>query len=105
MIVSQAATIERVSEAMSLRALQVDVIASNVANRDTEGYQRMRVRFDSAMRRADAVRVEPDPTGTPPSIEDDLAQLASTSMRYHAMASSLSRYFSLLATIANPARA
>ena len=54
MIVSQAATIERVSEAMSLRALQLDVIASNVANRDTEGYQRMRVRFDSAMRRADA---------------------------------------------------
>lgn len=105
MIVSQAATIERVSEAMSLRALQLDVIASNVANRDAQGYQRMRVQFDSALQRADTAHVEPDLTGSTPSIEDDLTQLASTSMQYQAMASSLSRYFALLATIANPTRA
>jgi flagellar basal body rod protein FlgB len=105
MVVSQAATIERVSEAMSLRALQLDVIASNVANRDAEGYQRMRVQFDSALQRSGAVRIEPDVTGPTPSIEDDLVQLASTSMQYQALAGSLSRYFSVLATIANPTRA
>lgn len=93
---------DQVAAAMSLRNLQHQVIASNIANRDAHGYQRMQVQFDGAMERAGAARIVADTAEQPASLEDDLVALSSNSMRYQAMASVLSRYFSIAAAIANP---
>lgn len=96
------AVIDQVSAAMSLRSLQHEVIASNVANRDAQGYQRMKLQFDGAMDRAGAARIVADDAAGSASLEDDLVALSSNSMRYQALAGALSRYFSIVDAIANP---
>ena len=94
--------VDQVSAALSRASLQHEVIASNIANRDTEGYQRLQLRFDAAMERASVVA---EPPGTddqaPVSLEQDLVALSSNSARYGALARVLSRYFSIAGAITN----
>jgi flagellar basal body rod protein FlgB len=97
--------IDQVSAALSLASLRHEVIASNIANRDAEGYQRQQVRFDAAMERADVVAEPADPSGDAQvSLEQDLVALSSNSAQYAALARVLSRYFSILNAITNYGR-
>lgn len=100
--------IDRISASMSVSGLQQQVIASNIANRDTQGYQRLRLQFDRAMDQAmdtpDAASITTASPGAPVSIEQDLVALSTNSMQYEAMARVLSRYFSLIGSITNPNR-
>ena|SRR5690348_14180666 len=92
--------IDQISAALSVASLNHRVIASNIANRDSEGYQRLQVRFDAAMDRATVVperTAASDPTST--SLEGDLVELSANSAQYEAMARVLSRYFSILNAI------
>ena len=96
--------VDQISAAMSVCNLRHQVIASNIANRDTQGYQRLQLSFDRAMDRATVttVPVESSPTsGSQPQvpIEQDLVDLSANAGRYQSMARVLSRYFSILATI------
>lgn len=110
--------VEQVSSALSLATLRNQVIASNIAHRDTQGYQRLQVSFDEAMAGAAAPAgsfapgraltpravVTADATGTPPSLEQDMVALSTNTMNYQALARALSRYFSIAQTIANGGR-
>src|SRR5262245_26836323 len=72
MTVPTVSVVDQVSAALSLASLKHEVIASNIANRDTQGYRRLQVSFDAAMERA---RIEPaaaDPTDPQVSLEQDL---------------------------------
>lgn len=94
--------IDQIAASMSVRSLEHQVIASNIANRDTQSYQRLKVRFDQAMDRAGAARIATEDSGTPVSLEQDLVALSSSSMHYQALARSLSRYFAVIAAITRP---
>ena len=97
--------IDQIGAALSVSSLRHEAIASNIANRDSEGYRRLHVRFTGALDAAGDVRLAPEAApGTPPSLEQDLVALSSNALRYEALTRSLSRYFSILAVIANPNR-
>jgi flagellar basal body rod protein FlgB len=117
MSIPAVSVIDQVSSALSVASLQNKVIASNIANRDTQGYQRLQVRFDEAMERAgvqDGVRggvsasIVAEPTdadaSAPVSLEQDLVALSTNTGRYGALARSLSRYFSIMNAITNYSR-
>ncbi len=93
--------IEQVSASMSNRSLQHQLIASNIANRDTPGYQRLKLQFDHALGAAVSSADAPD---TAVSLEQDLVALSSNVSQYQAMARVLNRYFSILAAITNQSR-
>jgi flagellar basal-body rod protein FlgB len=105
MTIPALSVVDQVSAALSLASLRHQVIASNIANRDTEGYQRLQVRFDAAMERADVV---PEPVdaneAAPVSLEQDLVALSSNSGQYESLARVLSRYFSIVSAITNYSR-
>jgi flagellar basal-body rod protein FlgB len=94
--------VDQVSAALSRASLQHEVIASNIANRDTAGYQRLQLRFDAALDRA-TIAAEPAGPGVdaPVSLEQDLVALSSNSARYEALARVLNRYFSIVSAITN----
>ena len=96
--------IQQVSAAMSRCSLQHQVNVANIANRDSQGYQRMRLHFDAAMDRAGTSRVVADNVTSAPSLEQDLVAMSTNLMHYQVMARSLSRYFSIIAAITNPNR-
>lgn len=98
------AVIDQISAAMSVRTLQHHVIASNIANRDAHGYQRLKVRFDHAMGEATAASVAVDRADAPVSLEQDLLALTSNSAHYEAMARVLGRYFSIISAITSYSR-
>jgi flagellar basal-body rod protein FlgB len=105
MSIPAVSVVDQVSTALSLASLKNQVIASNIANRDTQGYQRLQVRFDAAMARADVVAEPAEASAdTPVSLEQDLVTLSSNSGRYEALARVLNRYFSLVSTITNSGR-
>lgn len=104
MVSPAASVIEQISAAMSVSNLQHQVNVSNIANRDTQGYQRMKVQFDRAMGSADAATVVTDRSNAPVSLEQDLVAMSTNLMQYQAMARALGRYFSIAAAIANPNR-
>lgn len=89
--------VSEVSAALSATSLRHQVIASNIANRDTQGYQRLQVQFDRAMGAVVAL----EPGNEPPSIEQDLVALSANSTRYEALTRVLSRYFSIVNAIAS----
>jgi len=99
-----ASVIEQISAAMSLSTLQHQVNVANIANRDSQGYQRMRLKFDAAMDRTGTARVVADTPGTPPTLEQDLVAMSTNLIHYQVMARSLNRYFSIVAAITNPNR-
>lgn len=92
------AVVEQIAAAMSVKSLQHEVIASNIANRDAQGYQRMKLRFDSLMDQTTAT-VTADLSPELPSLEHDLVALTANSSQYAAMARVLSRYFSIISAI------
>ena len=94
--------IDQISASMSVRTLQHRVIASNIAHRDTQGYQRLRLQFDRAMAQAAGAGVVVDRSQASVSLEQDLVALSANSGKYQAMARALSRYFAIAATIVNP---
>jgi flagellar basal-body rod protein FlgB len=96
--------IDRIGAAMSVQSLRNEVIASNIANRDAEGYQRLKVGFDRAFAQAGQASVVVDRSNAPVSPEDDLLALSANSSEYQALARVLNRYFFLLAAITNPNR-
>jgi flagellar basal-body rod protein FlgB len=96
--------IDGISAAMSVQSLRNEVIASNIANRNAEGYQRLKVSFDRAFEEAGRATVVADRSNTPVSMEDDLIALSSNSAQYGALARVINRYFVVLATITNPNR-
>jgi flagellar basal-body rod protein FlgB len=104
MPISAASPIDQIAAAMSVKSLQHQVIASNIANRDTPGYQRMKVEFDRALRAGHAPQVTLDATGTAVSLEHDVVALSSNAGQYAALARALSRYFAILSTITSPSR-
>jgi flagellar basal-body rod protein FlgB len=95
--------IDQISAAMSVRSLEHQAIASNIANRDTQGYQRLKVQFDHALDHAGAF-ITTDKSAAPISVEEDLVALSTNVGRYQALARSLSRYFSIISTITTPNR-
>lgn len=96
--------IDELCAAMSVRSLQNQVIASNIANRDSEGYQRLRLQFSNAMDRAGQLEVRPDRSGNSVSLEQDLVALSANAGQYATCARVLSRYFAILSTIAASGR-
>jgi flagellar basal-body rod protein FlgB len=102
---SPVSVVDQVSAALSRASLQHEVIASNIANRDAQGYQRLQVRFDAAMDRASVV---PEQASThddaPVSLEQDMVALSSNVAQYEALARVLSRYFSIASAITNYSR-
>src|SRR5689334_9208297 len=96
--------IDELSAAMSTKSLQNQVIASNIANRDSEGYQRLRLQFSNAMDRAGQLEVRPDPAGNSVPLEQDLIALSANAGQYAACARVLNRYFSILSTITTSGR-
>ena len=96
--------IDQVAASLSVTTLRHEAIASNIANRDTQGYQRMQVRFSQALSDAGRAELVPENTAGPVSLEQDLVALSSNSMRFEAMAKALGHYFSILAVISNPNR-
>jgi flagellar basal-body rod protein FlgB len=101
------ATIEQISAALSVTHLRHQTIASNIANRDAQGYQRLAVSFNEALNaageqpRASIVSETTDPTAAPPSLEEDMVALSSNAMNYQALVKALSRYLSIQQTIAS----
>jgi len=91
--------IDRISASMSIATLRNQVIASNIANRDAQDYQRLEVRFTRALDDSRAAVVAPDASPAAGSVEQDLVELSTNAAHYQAMARVLSRYFSLIDTI------
>ena len=108
--------------ALDAASLRQQTIAANIANHSTEGYVPMKVDFaaqmDEARRTLDSkgmldasalanVRVQPQPmldaNGLPAKVQLDeqMADMASNSVRFQALAKGLSRHFSILATAVN----
>ncbi|HKU13561.1 MAG TPA: flagellar basal body protein [Steroidobacteraceae bacterium] len=104
MSVPAVSIVDQVSASMSLRSLQHQVIASNIANRDTQGYQRLRLTFDGALEQMSSAHVSADTTRAPVSLEQDMVAMSSNSAQYQALARVLSRYFSIIATITGQGR-
>jgi flagellar basal-body rod protein FlgB len=112
--------VDQVASALSLASLRNQVIASNIAHRDTEGYQRLKVRFEeafgatmhetslseSAAREAPRARavIALDHASVTPSVEEDMIDLSSNTLNYQALTRALSRYFSIAEIIANGGR-
>jgi flagellar basal-body rod protein FlgB len=110
--------IDQVSAALNAASLQNRVTASNIANRDSEGFVRMRLSFDRAM--LDAATPFAGSTGTrdavrsvlphvvaderSASLEEDLMTLSKNTLHYQALVKSLSRYLSIASAIANAGR-
>jgi len=103
-MVSATSVIDQVSAAMSTINLQHQVNVSNIANRDTQGYQRLRLEFDRAMGQPDAANVVVDSSDVPVSLEQDLISMSTNLMQYQVLARTLGRYFSIVAVITNPNR-
>lgn len=98
------AVVDQIAATMSVKTLQHEVIAQNIANRDTQGYRRIKLRFDHAMDRAGAPRIVADDSAATAPLEQDVLALSANSGQYAALASVLSRYFSIIAAITNPNR-
>lgn len=101
---SPVSVIDQMSASMSVSSLQNQVTASNIANRDTQDYQRLKLRFDNAMYGAGTAEIVAEKADQAPPLEQDLVALSTNSMHYQSLARVLNRYFSMLESIANPNR-
>jgi flagellar basal body rod protein FlgB len=95
--------IDQIAASMSAKSLEHQVIASNIANRDTQGYQRLKVQFERVFDSVNA-HIVPETTVSPISTEEDMLALSTNAGRYQSLARSLSRYFSLINIITTPNR-
>ena len=99
MPVQDISTIDRISAAMSISSLRNQVIASNIANRDTPGYQRLAVSFRQALDGAEVAAVAPEAAEAVASPEQDIVDLSVNATRYQALARVLTRWFAIANTI------
>ena len=99
------AKVDILKSAMQAYAWRSQAIASNLANLDSPGYQRMSVSFEEEMSRAlqsrghrDVKSVEPEVNveNAPPLLEDELMELADTQMRTQLATRALRDHFSLV---------
>lgn len=104
MPVPNVTVIDQVSASMSMRSLEHRVIATNIANRDTEGYQRVKLQFDRALDGTQSMTLATQEQGEPVSIEHDVVALSANSVQYQGLARALGRYFSIISAITNPTR-
>lgn len=108
---------ELVRSALDAATLRSQVLASNIANRDSVGHVRMKVAFDAAMGQANAASpgtgmprdgspmqatLVPDTSGA--SLEEDLLALSKNTLNYQALTRALSRHLSISSLIANGGR-
>ena len=92
--------------AMQAYAWRMEGLASNVANLDTPGYNRVSVRFEEDLQRArrsgpgatDAVAAQMVEDGRPPLLEDELMELADTQMRAQLATRALHEHFARVRT-------
>ena len=94
--------------AMQAYHWRTQALASNIANLDTPGYERMSVSFEDALQEArhtvpgarDLSSVEPEMEiqDGPPVLEDELMELADTQMRTQLASRALREHFSLMRT-------
>jgi flagellar basal-body rod protein FlgB len=104
--------VDQVSAALAVAGLRHQVIASNIANRDSVGYQRLALTFTDAMNREDATAPQVVAEGplpgavaaAPPSLEEDMLALSSNAMNYQALARALAKYFTIAETVASGGR-
>ncbi len=110
--------VDQIGAALSLASLRNQAIASNIAHRDTEGYQRLKAQFSEALGDVPfSAAARPEASGVPghpvitqdgsttvPSLEQDMVELSTNAMHFQALARVLSRYFSIEETIASGAR-
>jgi flagellar basal-body rod protein FlgB len=104
--------IDQISSSLTTASMQNRITASNIANRDSEGYVRLRLSFDAAMQAVDHAgtgsrqrslpAVVPDERTV--SLEDDLLTLSKNTINYQALTKSLSRYLSIASAIASAGR-
>jgi flagellar basal body rod protein FlgB len=111
MPINNTTPVDAVASALSVAGLRHQVIASNIANREAAGYQRLAVRFSQALGSAGEPRVEPENTvaidgrrAAAASLEEDMVALSSNAMSYQALARALAKYFSIAETIASGGR-
>ncbi len=93
---------------MSAYALRLKVLANNIANVDTPGFERSSVSFEDKLqkaRRLNSPTVRPDEIvasvkaeDTPPSLEEELLQLTETQMRNHVASRAMRDHFSVMRT-------
>lgn len=94
--------------AMGAYALRFKVLANNIANVDTPGYQRSSVSFEDKLQKAkqsisqatplQEVRAEVDNDNVAPSLEDELLQLTETQVRNHVASRAMRDQFSVMRT-------
>jgi flagellar basal body rod protein FlgB len=106
MPVTSPQVIEQVSAALSVAGLRHQVIASNIANRDSVGYQRLALRFADALNSAEPAQVVPEARATSalPALEEDMLALSGNAMNYQALAKALAKYLAIAQTIASGGR-
>jgi flagellar basal-body rod protein FlgB len=98
------AKVDLLKSAMTAYVWRSKAIASNLANLDSPGYQRMSVSFEEEMSRALHSRRERDleiaPTlnteGGTPLLEDELMELADTQMRTQMATRALRDHFAMV---------
>lgn len=96
-------TLNVLARAMKTYSWRAQTIASNIANLDTPGYQRLRVSFEETLQEArhsiagprDGTEVEPrvHVEDGAPIIEDEMMDLADTQMRTQLASRALSGHF------------
>jgi flagellar basal-body rod protein FlgB len=98
--------VDQMSTALTLTQLRQQAIASNIANRDVPGYQRLPVSFPAALDLA--VQHAQGQTsvagGSVPSLESDMVAMSTNTLHYQALVRVLSRYLSIEQTVANGGR-
>ncbi|PAP75774.1 flagellar basal body rod protein FlgB [Rubrivirga marina] len=92
--------------AMQAYTYRLESLASNVANLDTPGYNRLAVRFEESLQDArrsadgdvDAVAAEMVEEGRAPLLEDELMEIADTQMRVQLATRALHEHFARIRT-------
>ena len=84
---------------------RLEGLASNVANLDTPGYNRLSVRFEQSLQQArrgtgdvDGVSAEMTQVGRPPQLEEERMEIADTQMRAQLASRALHEHFGLIRT-------
>jgi|SRR6185369_13031998 len=91
--------IDQISAAMSISSLRNQVIANNIANRDTPGYQRLALTFQRTLDGPEQPWLVSDTESAAAPLERDLVDLSTNASHYAAMARVLGRYFSIIGAI------
>ncbi|MDQ7040289.1 MAG: flagellar basal body protein [Rhodothermus sp.] len=102
------AKLQLLRHAMQAYTWRLKALASNIANLDTPGYQRMSVSFEETLRevrhripglrRPEEVTPRMQIEETPPILENELMELADTQLRTQLTARALRDYFDLMRT-------